>query len=225
MQLKLYFQEHDERMAAAINGLRMSKSVERTKRMFECARWMYHPSAENFAARGRGAFLSESVVGGRSGAFCWRNCVAISVSKGYLKRIQFVPRTYWKIIRIFNWKDDDTHRFRPYEIRIRWCDVGGERSLFGFGAAGIKPFQQLADCQNRKAGQLLLQEYQDGWPREHKTATSGIDNASPYSGSPSALMRRASTLMPSQQASQEEVERETGFEPATPTLARLCSTS
>ena len=88
--------------------------------------------------------------------------VAISVAKGHLKRIQFAPRTDWTIIHTFELKADSTPRSRPYEIRTRWYDVGGECSLFGFGTAAIKPFQLLADCQKRKTGQLLLKEYQDG---------------------------------------------------------------
>ncbi len=88
--------------------------------------------------------------------------VAISVAKRHLNSIQFAPRTDWKIIHTFELKADGTPRSRPYEICTRWYDVGGERSLFGFGTAGIKPFQLLADCQKQRTGQLLLKEYQDG---------------------------------------------------------------
>ena len=88
--------------------------------------------------------------------------VAISVARGHLNSIQFVPRTDWKIIHTFELKGDGTPRSRPYEIRGRWYDVGGERSLLGFGTAGLKPFQLLADRQKRKTGLVLLQEYQDG---------------------------------------------------------------
>ena len=88
--------------------------------------------------------------------------VAISVAKNHLKSIQFGPRTDWKITHTFELKADGTPRSQPYEIRTRWYDVCGERSLFAFGTAAVKPFQLLADCQKRKAGQLLLKEYQDG---------------------------------------------------------------
>ena len=87
--------------------------------------------------------------------------VAISVAKGHLKRIRFVPGTDWKIIHTFDRKADGVLRSRPYQIRTRWYNVGGERSLFGFGTAALKPFQLIADCQKRKTGQLLLKEYQD----------------------------------------------------------------
>ena len=88
--------------------------------------------------------------------------VAISVAQAHLKRIEFVPRTNWKFIHAFERKADGALRSRPYEIRARWYDIGGERSLFVFGTAALKPFQLLADCQKRKTGELLLKEYQDG---------------------------------------------------------------
>ena len=57
---------------------------------------------------------------------------------------------------------DGDLRSRPYEICARWYDVGGERSLFAFGAAAQKPFGLLADSQKRETGELLLEAYQDG---------------------------------------------------------------
>lgn len=88
--------------------------------------------------------------------------VAISVAKGHLNGIQFAPRTDWKIIHTSEFKADGTPRSRPYEIRGRWYNVGGERSLFVFGTAALKPFQLLADRQKRKTAELILKEYQDG---------------------------------------------------------------
>ena len=88
--------------------------------------------------------------------------VAISVANDHLKRIEFVPRSDWKIIHTFGRKADGGPRSRPYEIRTRWYDVVGERSLFVFGTAALKPFQLLADCQKRKTGELLLREDQGG---------------------------------------------------------------
>ncbi len=88
--------------------------------------------------------------------------VAISVANAHLKRIKFVPQTDWRIIHAFGRKADGTPRSWPYEIRMRWYDVGGKRSLFVFGAAAQKPFGLLADCQKQKAGALLLETYQDG---------------------------------------------------------------
>lgn len=96
--------------------------------------------------------------------------VAISVAKAHLERVEFVPwpeagrserRIDWKSIHTFHRKADGTPR-RPYEIRRWWYDVGGERSLFGFGAAAHTPFGTLAASQKETTGQILLQEYQDG---------------------------------------------------------------
>ena len=89
--------------------------------------------------------------------------VAISVAKAHINRIEFEPREKdWKTIHTFDRKADGKPRSRPYEIRGRWYDVGGERSLFAFGTAALKPFQLLADFQKRKGGEILLKEYEDG---------------------------------------------------------------
>ena len=87
--------------------------------------------------------------------------VAISVAKPHLEHIGFVPRTDWKIIHAFKRKRDGEMRSRPYEIRARWYDVGGERSLFVFGEANLKPFW-LTDCQKQTTGELVLKEFQSG---------------------------------------------------------------
>ena len=88
--------------------------------------------------------------------------VALSVAKIHLKRIEFPPMTDWNVIRAFERAAGGDIRSRPYEICARWYDVGGERSLFVFGAAAQKPFGLLADSQKRKTGELLLEAYQDG---------------------------------------------------------------
>ena len=87
--------------------------------------------------------------------------VAISVAKAYLRRVEFVPRTGWKIIHSFDCKADGTPRSQPYEICGRWYDVGGERSLIAFGAAAQRPFGTLAAGQKREAGEILLEAYRD----------------------------------------------------------------
>ena len=103
--------------------------------------------------------------------------VAISVANDHLKRIEFVPRADWKIIHFFYRKADGTPRKRPYEIRTRWYDVGGERSLFVFGTAALKPFQLLSDRQKRKTGELLLME-KSRWPISVASFSSRIRVAS-----------------------------------------------
>ena len=88
--------------------------------------------------------------------------VALSVAKAHLKRIRFASITNWDVVHAFGWTASGELRSRPYEICARWYDVGGERSLFVFGAAAQKPFGTLAAGQKRKAGELLLEAYRDG---------------------------------------------------------------
>ena len=88
--------------------------------------------------------------------------VAISVAETHLERIKFVSGKDWKVIHTFDRKADGTPRSRSYEIRARWHDVGGERSLFLFGAAAQTPFGTLATHQKREAGEMVLKEHQDG---------------------------------------------------------------
>lgn len=88
--------------------------------------------------------------------------VAISVAKAHLRRVEFEPRTDWKLIHAFECKADGTPRSQPYRICGRWYDLGGERSLFVFGAAAQRPFGTLAASQKREAGEILLEAYRDG---------------------------------------------------------------
>lgn len=88
--------------------------------------------------------------------------VALSVAKAHLNRIEFAPKTNWKVILAFERTASGELRSRPYEICARWYDVGGERSLFIFGAAAQKPFGKLAAGQKRAAGELMLKAYGDG---------------------------------------------------------------
>ncbi|MCY4340384.1 MAG: hypothetical protein OXE48_03320 [Gammaproteobacteria bacterium] len=85
--------------------------------------------------------------------------VAISVAKAHLDRIQFVPLEHWKVVHVFECKKNGERRSRPYKIRARWHNVGGEHSLFVFGEAAQTPFGLLGDGQKREAGERLRKEY------------------------------------------------------------------
>ena len=82
--------------------------------------------------------------------------VALSVARRHLKGIKFTPMSNWQVIHVFRRKASGEPRSSPYEICARWYDVGGERSLFMFGAAAQMPFGTLAADQKREAGKLLL---------------------------------------------------------------------
>lgn len=88
--------------------------------------------------------------------------VALSVAKAHLERIKFAPMTNWEVIHAFGWTASGELRSRPYEISRRWYDVGGDRSLFIFGAAAQKPFGTLATEQKQEAGELLLEAFRNG---------------------------------------------------------------
>ena len=82
--------------------------------------------------------------------------VALSIAKAHLKRIKFKPIMNWEVIHVLKRKAGGKARSRPYEVRARWYDVGGERSLFIFGEAAQTPLGKLSDSQKRKAGALAL---------------------------------------------------------------------
>ncbi len=88
--------------------------------------------------------------------------VALSVAKDHLKRIEFAPMTEWKSLHTFDRAGNGRPRSRPYEVRSRWYEVGGEPSLFVFGRAAQKPFGLLPDTQKREVGAVALKAYHDG---------------------------------------------------------------
>ena len=89
--------------------------------------------------------------------------VAMSVAKVHLERIALAPITRWNLIHVFERTARGDPRSRPYEVRARWYEVGGERSLFVFGAAAQKPFGLLSDTQKRALGAIGLRAYKDSW--------------------------------------------------------------
>ena len=88
--------------------------------------------------------------------------VALSVAGEYLEHIQFTPGSAWQVLHTFEKTGGGKPRSRPYELRARWYEVGGERTLFVFGQAAQKPFGLLHDTQKREAGALSMEAYRNG---------------------------------------------------------------
>ena len=88
--------------------------------------------------------------------------VALSVAKAHFDRIAFPPIADWEVIHAFQRTANGGLRSRPYEVGARWYDVGGQRSLFVFGAAAQKPFGLLTDGKKRQAAKSILEAYRDG---------------------------------------------------------------
>ena len=85
--------------------------------------------------------------------------VALSVAERHLK---FARIAEWEAIHVFKQTDSGGPRSRPYEVRARWYEVDGERSLFVFGQAAQKPFGRLSDNQKHEAGAIALETLQYG---------------------------------------------------------------
>ncbi len=88
--------------------------------------------------------------------------VALSVAKAHFDRIAFPPIADWEVIHAFQRTANGGLRSWPYEAGARWYDVGGQRSLFVFGAAAQKPFGLLTDGKKRQAAMSMLQAYRVG---------------------------------------------------------------
>ena len=88
--------------------------------------------------------------------------VALSVARKHLKRIEFASKFEWKTVHKFQKTRSGAPRVRPYEIRVRWYDVDGKRSLFVFGPAFMKPLGKLPNTQKRETGAIALKKYRDG---------------------------------------------------------------
>lgn len=88
--------------------------------------------------------------------------VLLSVARGHLGRIRFAPIADWKAIHVFERTESDALRKRPYEVKARWFEVGGERSLFVFGQAAQRPFGLLSNDQKRKTGTIAQGIYRHG---------------------------------------------------------------
>ena len=88
--------------------------------------------------------------------------VALSVARDHLKRIRFAPIAEWQTIHMFKQTSGGDPRKRPYEVRARPYEVGGERSLFVFGQATQTPFGSLAKKQKYEVGAIAVERYLHG---------------------------------------------------------------
>ena len=87
--------------------------------------------------------------------------VLVSVAREHIVRNGFGPPTDWGVIHKFKNKGDGTPRKSPYEIRSKWCDFGGHRSLFVFGQAAQLPFGTLANRFKPCVGRVAKQTFDD----------------------------------------------------------------
>lgn len=87
--------------------------------------------------------------------------VVISVAEHHLDSIFFDARGRWSVVHAFERTGDGRLRARPYQVRSRWYDVGGDRSLFVFCPAGRTPLT-ISDNQKREVGAIARQAWQAG---------------------------------------------------------------
>ena len=87
--------------------------------------------------------------------------VVISVAEEHLDSIMFEAHGRWAILHTFDHTASGTPRSRPYQVRSRWHDVGGDRSLFVFCPAGRTPLT-ISDNQKREVGAVARQAWSAG---------------------------------------------------------------
>ena len=88
--------------------------------------------------------------------------VVLSIARKYLEHIEFDAMTDWEVIHCVKRNGDGGLRRRPYTVETRWYNVGGEPSLFAFGAAARMPFGSLSRGDKQKAGSAILETWRDG---------------------------------------------------------------
>ena len=88
--------------------------------------------------------------------------VTLSVASHHLSRIRFKALSGWKVVHVFERTEAGALRKRPVEISARWCEVGGEPSLFVFVPAAQKPLGRLSSNQKREAGEIAIEVLRRG---------------------------------------------------------------
>ena len=88
--------------------------------------------------------------------------VVLSIAKRYLKYIEFEPLDKeWSTLHTLERTENGAQRSRPYQVRKRWYDVGGERSLFVLGRAAQTPFGLISAAQKREIGVMMGEAYRN----------------------------------------------------------------
>ena len=88
--------------------------------------------------------------------------VTLSVAFHRLSRIQFKALSEWRVVHVFERTEAGALRKRPVEISARWCEIGGEPSLFVFVPAAQKPLGRLSSNQKRDAGEIAIEVLRRG---------------------------------------------------------------
>ena len=88
--------------------------------------------------------------------------VTLSVASHHLSHIQFKALSGWKVVHVFERTEAGALRKRPVEISARWCEIGGEPSLFVFVPAAQKPLGRLSSNQKREAGEIMIEVLRRG---------------------------------------------------------------
>ena len=89
--------------------------------------------------------------------------VLLSVAKHHLGRIAFEPQDAdWSVIHTLDRTRSGVRRSRPYEVRARRYDVGGQPSMFVYGPAAQTPFSLVSGFHKREIGGTVLGTIRDG---------------------------------------------------------------
>ena len=81
--------------------------------------------------------------------------ILASVGARHLSRITFPATSEWCAIREVGTTQNGGLRARPYEVRGRCHDVGGEGALVVWGRAAEKPFGTISAIEKHRTGQII----------------------------------------------------------------------